>query len=277
MNHIHIDAKDTWAPHFEDLWHYRDLIKLFTKRNFIIYYKQTILGPAWIFITPLISSLLYMIVFGNIAQMGTEGVPQFLFYLSGQACWNFFASCLHKNGKSFTVNANLFGKVYFPRLTVPISEMLTALIEFGIRMSLVLVLVAIYVARGVIHPNWWCWLLLPVMLFFLGIMGTGIGILISAVTVKYRDISLLFDFAINLWMYITPVVYPLSQLGPGKMRTLLLINPVTAPMEFFRYTVLGTGSIQPIGLAWSAIFAVVIFIFGSMVFSKVEKTFMDTV
>ncbi len=277
MNHTHIDAKDTWTPHFEDIWNYRDLVKLFTKRNFIIYYKQTILGPLWIFITPLISSLLYMIVFGSIAKIGTEGVPQFLFYLSGQACWNFFSSCLHKNGKTFTVNANLFGKVYFPRLTVPISEMLTSLIEFGIRMSLVLVLVVIYVIRGAIHPNWWCWLLLPVLLFFLGIMGTGIGILISALTVKYRDIGLIFDFAINLWMYITPVVYPLSQLGTGKMRTLMLINPVTAPMEFFRYTILGSGSIQPLGLVWSAVFAILIFIFGAMVYTKIERNFVDTV
>ena len=175
------------------------------------------------------------------------------------------------------MNAHLFGKVYFPRLTVPISEMCTSLIEFAIRMSLVVILVIVYTIRGVINPHWWCWLLIPVVLFFLGIMGTGIGILISSLTVKYRDIALLFSFAVNLWMYATPVVYPLSQLGPGKMRTLLLINPVTAPMEFFRYAVLGTGSIQPLSLAWSGVFAVVIFIFGSMVFSKVEKTFMDTV
>lgn len=260
-----------------EVWAYRDLIFLFTKRNFITRYKQTILGPAWLFITPIISSLIYCFVFGGIAKIGTEGIPQMLFYLSGNAAWTFFATCVTKNASTFTGNAAIFGKVYFPRLTIPVSNVLTALAEYGIQMIIVVAFLVFYLIRGSVHPHWGALPLLIPILIELGIMGMGVGIIVSSLTTKYRDLSILVGFAVSLWMYITPVVYPISQTGTGIMRKLLLINPVTAPVEVYRYALLGKGEIIPSSIIWSAIFTVAVAVIGIMIFNKVEKTFMDTV
>ena len=260
-----------------EVWTYRDLIFLFTKRNFITRYKQTILGPAWLFITPIISSLIYCFIFGGIAGIGTDGIPQMLFYMSGNAAWTFFATCVTKNASTFTGNAAIFGKVYFPRLTIPASNVLTSLVEFGIQMIIVAAFLVFYLVQGAVHPNWAAWPILIPILVELGIMGMGVGIIVSSLTTKYRDLSILVGFAVSLWMYITPVVYPMSQTGSGIMRKLLLINPVTAPVEVYRYALLGQGEIIPTGLIWSVIFTVVVAIIGVMIFNKVEKTFMDTV
>lgn len=276
--HTHISADRRWFDlNLKEVWRYRDLIVLFTKRNFAVRYKQTVLGPAWLFINPIISSLIYTFIFGGIAKISTEGVPQILFYMSGNAIWSYFSGCVTRNASTFTSNAHVFGKVYFPRLTTPISNMFTSMIEFGIQMLMVLVFLIIYLIQGAVHPHWLHCLFVPVILIHLGIMGLGFGIIISSLTTKYRDLSILVGFGVQLWMYITPVVYPLSQAGDSAFKTLLLINPVTAPVEVFRYALLGQGTIVPWALVWSWCFTVLVALFGIMVFNRVEKTFMDTV
>ena len=261
----------------KEVWQYRDLIILFTKRNFTVQYKQTVLGPAWLFINPIISSLIYCFIFGGLAGMGTDGIPQILFYMSGNAIWTLFSTCLTKNATTFTANANVFGKVYFPRLTTPISNVLSSIIQFFIQMIMVLVFLVIYMIKGDVAPHFSAWLFIPVILIHLGLMGMGLGIIISSMTTKYRDLTVLVGFGIQLWMYITPVVYPLTQAGDKWYKWLLLVNPVTAPVEVFRYALLGNGTIAPGYLVWSWAFTIVVALFGIMVFNKVERTFMDTV
>ena len=276
--HTHITSKRKWFElNLKEVWQYKDLIWLFTKRTFVLTYKQTVLGPAWIFINPILTSIIYTFVFGGIAGMSTDGLPQILFYLCSNAIWSFFASCINSNATTFTGNAHVFGKVYFPRLTTPISNVLSAVIRFGIQMILVLVTLAYYMIRGEVQPNWEAWLLIPLVLVNLGMMGLGIGILISSMTTKYRDLTVLVGFGVSLWMYATPIIYPLSQMGDGLFKTILLVNPVTAPVEMFRYAVLGQGTIVPeyVALSWGI--TLLVTIFGIMVFNRVEKTFMDTV
>ncbi len=276
--HTHISSKHRWLDlNLKEVWRYRDLILLFTKRNFTVTYKQTILGPAWIFLTPLFSSIVQAFVFGGIAGIGTDGVPTLLFYLCSNAVWTFFATCLTGNASTFTANAYMFGKVYFPRLTTPISNVLSSLIRFGVQMTMVLGFLAFFLFRGQVEPNWLYWLLIPVELIHLGILGMGFGIIISSMTTKYRDLSILVEFGVSLWMYATPVVYPLSTLADGWVKTLLQINPVTPAVEMMRYAILGKGTLNwgYFGLSW-AVTAVVAFL-GILVFNKVERTFMDTV
>ena len=276
--HTHISSKHNWYDlKLKEVWQYRDLILLFTKRSFVVKYKQTILGPAWIFLNPLFSSIIYAFVFSGIAGIGTDGVPALLFYLSSNAIWLFFSTCVVSNARTFTENANVFGKVYFPRLTMPISNMLSAVIQFGVQMILVFVLLGFYLIRGEVQPNWTAWLAIPLVLLHLGMFGMGCGVIVSSLTTKYRDLAVLVDFAIQLWMYATPIVYPMSELGNGWMRTVLIINPVTAPVEVFRYAVLGQGSIMPGALALSIGITLAVLVIGIMIFNKVEKTFMDTV
>lgn len=276
--HTHITSKHRWFDlNLKEVWQYRDLIWLFTKRSFVVTYKQTVLGPAWIFLNPLISSIIYAFVFGGIAGIGTDGIPSILFYLTGNAIWNYFASCVTKNASTFTSNASVFGKVYFPRLTTPISNVLSSVIQFGVQMLLVLAFLLYYVFTGAVYPHWGAWLMIPVVLVHLGLLGLGCGIIISSLTTKYRDLAILVTFGVSLWMYITPVVYPMSQLGDGLMKTILMINPVTAPVELFRYAVLGQGTVMPGYLALSWVVTIVVLVLGIMIFNKVEKTFMDTV
>ena len=276
--HTHITAKRRWLDlNLREVWQYRDLIVLFTKRTFTLTYKQTILGPAWIFLNPLISSIIYAFVFGGIAGMGTDGVPKILFYLCSNAIWIFFSGCVTKNASTFTANASVFGKVYFPRLTIPVSNVLASIIQFCVQMLMVLVFLAYYVITSQVYPHWGAWLLIPLVLIHLGLLGLGFGIIISSLTTKYRDLAILVTFGVQLWMYATPIVYPLSQLGDGLMKTALLINPVTAPVEVFRYAVLGQGTIMPGYLALSWAVTLVVVVVGVMIFNRVEKTFMDTV
>lgn len=276
--HTHISAKNqVFDLNLKEVWHYRDLIVLFTKRMFTLTYKQTILGPAWIFLNPLISSIIYAFVFGGIAGMGTDGVPKILFYLCSNSIWIFFSGCVTKNASTFTANANVFGKVYFPRLTVPISNVLASVVQFCVQMLMVLVFLAYYGITRQVHPHLEAWLLIPVVLVHLGLLGLGFGIIISSLTTKYRDLAILVTFGVQLWMYATPIVYPLSQLADGLMKTILLINPVTAPVEVFRYAILGQGTIMPQYLALSWVITIVVVVIGVMIFNKVEKTFMDTV
>ena len=276
--HTHISARHNMLDlNLKEVWKYRDLIVLFTKRNFVVKYKQTILGPAWIFLNPLFSSIIYAFVFGNIAGIGTDGVPAILFYLCSNAIWLFFSTCVASNARTFTENAGVFGKVYFPRLTTPISNMLSAVIQFIVQMILVGFFLVYYLIRGEVQPNWDTWLIIPLVLIHLGMFGMGCGIIVSSLTTKYRDLAVLVDFAVQLWMYATPIVYPISELGNGWMKTILLINPVTAPVEVFRYAVLGQGTIQVESLVLSSAITLLVLLGGIMIFNKVEKTFMDTV
>jgi lipopolysaccharide transport system permease protein len=273
----YISSERKWFDlNLKEVWQYRDLILLFTKRSFTVTYKQTILGPAWIFLNPLISSIMYAVIFGGIAGIGTDGVPQLLFYLCGTAIWNFFSSSLSKNATTFTSNAGVFGKVYFPRLTIPVSNVLSSGIQFGIQMLLTLGFLVYYLLRGEVAPNWGWWLMIPVVLVHLGLLGLGCGVIISSLTTKYRDLVVLVNFGVQLWMYATPVVYPMSQVE-GVLKTVLMINPVTASVELFRYAVLGTGTVNWLfyGISWA--FTVTVAVLGVMIFNRVEKTFMDTV
>lgn len=276
--HTHISAKRSWFDlNLKEVWQYRDLIWLFTKRSFTVTYKQTILGPAWIFLNPLVSSLLYAFVFGGIAGIGTDGVPQLLFYLCSNAIWIFFSSSLTKNAGTFTANAHVFGKVYFPRLSMPVSNVLSSVIQFGVQMILVLAFLVYYLICGQVSPNWVMWLLIPVVLLHLGLLALGCGIIISSLTTKYRDLAILVTFGVQLWMYITPVVYPLSQIPEGWMRTVVQCNPATAPVELFRMALLGQGSMNWLyyGISWAV--TALVLVLGVMLFNRVEKTFMDTV
>lgn len=276
--HIHISSEHNWYDlNLKEVWRYRDLITLFTKRNFVVAYKQTILGPAWIFLTPLFSSLVQAFVFGGIAGIGTEGIPTLLFYLCSNAIWAYFASCLTNNANTFTANAYVFGKVYFPRLTTPISNVLSSIIRFGIQMLLVLGFMVYFLIQGSVHPHWAAWLVIPVELVHLGILGMGFGIIISSMTTKYRDLIVLVDFGVSAWMYLTPVVYPLSTLSEGWVKTALQCNPVTPSVELIRYAVLGQGTVNWGFYCLSWLVTLAVAMLGIMIFNKVERNFMDTV
>ncbi len=276
--HVHISSEDKGLHlRLGEIWQYRELIGLFTKRTFKVAYRQTILGPLWLFINPFLTSIVYTILFGNIAGLSTDGIPRILFYLTGTAVWGLFSSCLSNNASTFTGNAGLFGKIYFPRLVIPISNMLSAMIRLGISMSFVLVLLISYCIRGEVKPHWLCLLYLPLVICWIGLLGMECGILISSVTTKYRDLSVLVSFGLSLWMYGTPVVYPLSQLSAGPLRNLILLNPVTAPVELFRYALLGKGMIVGGSIIWSVVFTLVVGVGAILVFNRVERTFIDTV
>ena len=276
--HTHISSRHNMLDlNLKEVWEYRDLIVLFTKRSFSLLYKQTILGPAWVFLNPLISSLVYAFVFGGIAGIATEGVPTLLFYLCSNAIWIFFSTCVTQNATAFTANAAVFGKVYFPRLTIPISNMISSVIQFFVQMLLVIAILVYYVIRGQVAPHWELWITIPLLLLHLGVLGLGVGIIISSLTTKYRDLAILVTFGVQLWMYVTPIVYPMSEIGSGLMKTVLLFNPVTAPTELFRYVILGQGAVMPGYMLLSVIETVAVMMIGVMIFNKVEKTFMDTV
>lgn len=278
QHHTHITSERHWFDlNLKEVWQYRDLIWMFTKRNFVLTYKQTILGPIWIFLSPFITSVIFTVVFGGIAGIETDGIPHILFYLCSNAIWGYFSSGVNKNAHAFTSNAHVFGKVYFPRLTIPISNILSAIIQFGIQMLMVLGFLVYYVIIGKVHPHWAAWVMIPIELIHLGIMGLGFGIIVSSLTTKYRDLGILVGFGVQLWMYATPIVYPLSIMGDSMMRNLIMINPVTLPTEVIRYAILGTGTIIPSYYVLSWVITILFALFGIMIFNRVEKTFMDTV
>ena len=254
-----------------------DLIFLFTKKSLTVTYKQTILGPLWLLLNPLISSFVYMVVFGRIAGLGTEGVPAMLFYLTGTAAWNFFSACFSGNSTVFTSNATLFGKIWFPRLTVPIATILTAAVRFAVQLLPALALLVYYGIKGVVHPDWRFCLLLPAVILQLALLALGCGLIVSSATAKYRDLNVLVPVGTQLWMYATAVVYPLSVIPAGIIRRIVLINPVTAPMELFRRALLGVGTphLRYVALSW-AITLFILFL-GLSLFHRVERNFLDTV
>lgn len=258
-----------------ELWKYRDLIVMFVKRDFKTMYKQTILGPLWIIINPILTTFMQVIVFGNIANISTDGMPQFLFYMGGNTVWLYFSSCLTKTSGTFVNNANVFGKVYFPRLVTPISIVLSGLITFAVQYAIFLIADIYYAANGVVHPNLTV-LLLPVYILEIAVLGMGCGIIISALTTKYRDLAVLVTFGIQLWMYGSAVIYPVSSL-PEQWREILMLNPVVPVIEAFRYSFTGRGTFSVSYLALSAVISVIVLFVGMIIFNKVEKTFMDTV
>ncbi|MDR3574624.1 MAG: ABC transporter permease [Anaerolineaceae bacterium] len=259
-----------------ELWRYRDLVMLFVRRDFVSVYKQTILGPLWFLIQPLLTTIIFTVIFGNIAKLPTDGLPQFLFYMSGTVIWTYFSDCLTKTSGTFANNANLFGKVYFPRLAVPVSILISSLITFLIQFAFFLAFMLFFILQGTaIHPNLWI-LFSPVLIFMMAGLGLGFGIIVSALTNKYRDLRFLVQFGVQLLMYATPVIYSASSI-PARYRTLIAANPMTSIVETFRYAFLGAGSVNPGQLIYSFAFTIIIVIIGVVIFNRVEATFMDTV
>lgn len=263
---------------FKEIWQYRDLMLLFVKRNIITQYKQTILGPLWYFIQPIMTTVMYMVVFGGIAKISTDGLPQPLFYLAGISFWQYFADCLNKTSNTFVSNAGIFGKVYFPRLVTPLSDVISNLVRFTIQFVLFLIVYAYYAifTDVQIHTNWYI-LLLPLLIVMLAGLALGFGILFSSMTTKYRDLQLLLSFFVSLWMYATPVIYPLSTITNDTLKLVMQLNPLTGIVEFFKYGMLGVGCHDWWMLGYSFIFMVVLLALGIVVFNKVQRSFMDTV
>lgn len=262
---------------FKEIWRYRDLLVMFIKRDIVTQYKQTILGPTWYFIQPALTTIMYMVVFGGIAGISTDGLPQPLFYLAGIVLWQYFSECLNKTSATFTQNQHIFGKVYFPRLISPLSNVLSNLVRMSIQFLLFLIVYVYYVAVGVdVIPNAYA-LLLPLLIVMLAGLSLGFGIIISSMTTKYRDLTILFTFIVQLWMYATPVIYPLSTISNEKIRMLMGINPLTSIFEAFKYGMLGVGQFSWGGLGYSFGFMVVLLLVGVVVFNKVQRSFMDTV
>jgi lipopolysaccharide transport system permease protein len=259
-----------------ELWTYRDLVRLFVWRDFVSQYKQTILGPLWYLLQPLLTTVVFTVIFGGIAGLPTDGVPPFLFYMAGTVIWAYFAACLTKTSETFLSNAGLFGKVYFPRLAVPVSILISNLVSFGIQFGLFIAFVVAYNLLGYpVKPNA-ALLLTPLLLLMMAGFGLGFGILISSLTTRYRDLRYLVTFGVQLWMYLTPVVYPVSSV-PEALRPLILANPLTPIVETFRYAFLGSGTLNLLNLLYSFGFMLVILVLGMLLFHRVEATFMDTV
>ncbi len=259
----------------KEVWRYRDLAFMFVKRDFVSSFKQTILGPIWFFINPIFTTVVYLVVFGNIAKLSTDGAPKILFYLAGITLWNYFSSCLLGTSNVFTNNAGIFGKVYFPRLVMPISIALSNLMRFGVQMALFLVIFFYYLFKNEVHPNLWI-LATPFLIALMAIFALGMGMIFSSLTTKYRDLQMLLTFGISLYMYATPIIYPASSLK-GVFKTIACYNPLTGIFECFKYAWLGVGDFNSTMLLISTCIIFIILAIGTVIFNKVEKGFMDTV
>tara|TARA_B110000046_G_scaffold25748_1_gene25403 strand:+ start:1139 stop:1975 length:837 start_codon:yes stop_codon:yes gene_type:complete len=260
---------------FRGLWGYRDLVALFVRRDFVSQFKQTILGPLWFFIQPIFTTIIFTVVFGKVANIPTDGIPQPLFYMAGILIWNYFADCLSKSSETFRSNQHLFGKVYFPRLIVPISIVVSNLLRFGVQLLLFIGLYLYYLVTDEILLSWWI-LFFPVLVLLVAMQGLALGLIVSSMTTKYRDLKFLVQFGVQLAMYASPVVYPLSMI-PEDKRWLILLNPMSSFIEFFRFSVFGQGYVTTYGMVYSILFTIVFLALGMMVFNKVEKSFIDTV
>ncbi|MBQ2427213.1 MAG: ABC transporter permease [Ruminococcus sp.] len=276
-NITYIEAKNKlFSVNFRELFRYRDLIWLFVKRDLVNSYKQTVLGPIWILINPLLSTTVFTVIFGIIAGISTDGVPPFLFYMSGNVLWSFFSSNLNKGSSTFLSNARIFGKVYFPRLVMPIANVIFNFINFALQTVVYIILVVVYALMGTgVHPNLMI-LLTPLLVLQTALLGMGIGLIVSSITTKYRDLNILVNFGISLLMYITPVVYPISE-APLGLGTVLLLNPVAPIVETYRYAFLGSGAFHWVYWLVSLGVTALILLFGLVIFNKVEKNFIDTV
>jgi lipopolysaccharide transport system permease protein len=261
---------------FKDLWFYRDLLFLLVKRDFVSFYKQTILGPIWFFVQPIFTTLVYTFVFGGLANLGTDGIPQPLFYLAGITMWNYFSDCVTKTSTVFKDNANIFGKVYFPRLIMPLSIIVSNLVRFLVQFLLLLLVLVYYIFSGIKFDISWYIILTPLLVFLMALLGLGLGLIIAALTTKYRDLAFLVTFGIQLVMYTTTVIYPLSN-APSNYKSIIILNPMTGIIEAFRFLFLGHGQLNLGILGYSVLFTFVVLISGILIFNKTEKSFVDTV
>ena len=268
---------DLFEINLSEVWRYKDLMWMFVKRDFAAQYKQTVLGPLWHFIQPLFTTLIFVVVFSRIAALSTDGLPPLIFYLSGITIWNYFSSCLIATSNTFVSNAYIFGKVYFPRLVMPLSVVLSNIVKFGIQLLLLIAVMIWYTVNGTEIHTGNSFVFIPLILLMMAGMGLGLGIIISSLTTKYRDFAVLVTFGVQLLMYATPVVFPMSAVKSPDLKLWLSINPLTPLVEAFRYGLLGAGSFDAIQLLYSGIFILLLLIFGLFLFGKVEKTFMDTV
>lgn len=260
-----------------ELYHYKDLVVLLTKKSFAVTYQQTVLGPLWIIFQPILSSLIYLFVFGHIAEIGTAGIPHILFYFVSSALWEIFSFSLLSNAGTFVNNSNLFSKVYFPRLAVPVSNMFVSLLKFCIQMIIIAGLMVYFLAGGMISPHWKWYPVLPLLFLQISMSGMSVGILLSSLTTKYRDLSHLVNVGVSFWMYASPVVYPLSEIPEGPMKCLMKINPVSEPLELIRLIMFGKGEFDLFYYFGSLIITIFMFLISTVVFNRVERTFSDTV
>ncbi|MDD5327079.1 MAG: ABC transporter permease [Phycisphaerae bacterium] len=272
-----IQPRRLWFDlHLRDLWCYRDLVGLFVKRDFVTFYKQTVLGPLWYIIQPLLTTVVFTVIFGKLAGIPMDGVPPFLFLLAGNVTWGYFAGCLNETSNTFVKNAGIFGKVYFPRLTVPVSVVIINLVKFSIQFTVFLCFYAYFIARGAAVRPTFLLLLLPVLIFQMAVLSLGSGILISALTTKYRDLTFVMTFAVQLWMYISSVIIPASSI-PEKYLPIYMLNPMVSVIEMFRYAFFGQGVVDVVYIVVSWVVTLAILSGGIILFSRVEKSFMDTV
>lgn len=262
--------------HLRDVWNYRDLLWLLVRRDFVSFYKQTVFGPLWFFIQPIFTTVIFTVIFSRLARISTEGTEPALFYLAGTVAWNYFSDCLTKTSTVFRDSAGIFGKVYFPRLIMPLSIVISSLVKFSVQMLLLVIMMCWYgFTKGTVHPNLFM-VLFPVIVVLMAMFGLGVGLMITAMTIKYRDLAFLVAFGVQLAMYATPVIYPLSAV-PDKYRSLIALNPLAALIETFRHGFLGTGQFYLWPFVYSVIATIVFFIGGLVVFNKVERNFVDTV
>lgn len=275
---IEIRPKDRMlSVDFREMWRYRDLYRLFVRRDITTMYKQTVLGPLWFIINPIMGMIVMVVVFGGVVGIPTDGVPATLFYLLGPAIWGYFSSCLTSTSNSFVTNSGIFGKVYFPRMIMPVVAVTTNLVSFGVNILLFTCFYVYYVATGTpIAPNWMA-LLFPVLIVMLALLAMGFGMLISSVSTKYRDVQMFFEYIVSLWMYVTPVIYPLSLVTNPKLHFVMSLNPVTPIMEAVKYGLLGSGSFSWLWLGYSFVFMTILLAIGIVVFNRTQKSFMDTV
>lgn len=274
---LEIKPKKGWLDlNFKELIHYKDLLFLFVKRDVVVVYKQTILGPLWFFIQPILTTLIFTFVFGNIAKIPTDGIPPVLFYLSGIVLWNYFAECFNQTSDTFIQNASIFGKVYFPRLILPLSKVISGLIKFFIQFLLLIAVYLYYLNQGCLIQMQASILLFPILIILMAGIGLGLGLIFTALTTKYRDLRFLIQFGVQLLMYATPVIYSLQSL-PEKYRSWIALNPLSHLIEIFRNGLLGTGCLDLSGLLYTTLFTSIILLAGMIIFNRNEKSFMDTV
>lgn len=274
---IILPKRNLFSINFKDIWKYRDLLRMFVKRDFVTIYKQTMLGPLWFFIQPIFTALIYTFIFGKFAGISTDGLPKILFYLSGTICWNYFADCFNKTSTVFKDNQNIFGKVYFPRLIAPLSIVVSGLLKLGVQLFLLIAILLYYHFFTGIQLQFNIELFLfPYLIILMAALSLGLGMIITSLTTKYRDLVFLLQFGVQLLMYATPIIYPLSSV-PEKYKWLIILNPMTSIIETFKYGVLGVGTFSWIYLAYTTLFTIFVLILGTIIFNKTEKTFMDTV
>jgi lipopolysaccharide transport system permease protein len=260
----------------KEIWQYRDLLTLFVKRDVVTVYKQTVLGPVWFFIQPIMTMLVYVVVFGNVAGISTDEIPKPLFYLSGIIIWNYFSECFMQTSNTFSTNQDMFGKVYFPRLIMPLSKVVSGLIKFIIQFFLFLMVYVYFIINGTVLSPSWSLLLVPFFMLLMAGLGLGFGLIFTSMTTKYRDLQFLIQFGVQLLMYATPIIYPMS-LIEGKLKTVISLNPLAHIVEAFKYSFLGRGELSLYGLGYATVFTIVVLIAGVLIFNKTERNFVDTV